>query len=71
MVHRAAEFLDDLEAADGRNGHIEKDILNKCVKVNGVKAGFSFCAEWRWTRWAIDRYTETERSDGKAFAEDE
>ena len=71
IVKRLAEFLVDAEAAMDTPLKIEAFANGKFVKVGGTRVGFTFRGEWKWTQYAIARYSREVMDTAKEYAESE
>ena len=71
VVSRMADFMADVEAGMEPPLAIEKVMNGKFVKVGGKRIGFTFKGEWKWTDYAISRYSGAVMQTAKEFAEGE
>ena len=71
VVSRMADFMADVEAGMEPPLAIEKVMNGKFVKVGGKRIGFTFKGEWKWTDYAITRYSGEVMQTAKEFAEGE
>eukprot|EP00959_Pyramimonas_sp_CCMP1952_P226775 4741490-Pyramimonas_sp.AAC.1 len=64
-----AECLTDLEAGRSDKMPVEKCLNGKLIKVGANRVGYTFKGEWKWTVWALERYSAETREMAKACAE--
>jgi hypothetical protein len=69
LVHRVHETLVDLESSRPSPLEVEKILNGKLVKVGGSRVGFSLHSTWKWTAYAIARYSSEDLDMCKAYAE--
>jgi hypothetical protein len=69
VVHRLADFLQDIENTREEKFEVEKVMNGKFVKINGQRVGFTLRGEWQWTAWACSRYSVETMEMAKAYAE--
>ena len=71
VVHRIAELITEAESGRSDALPVDRKLNAKYVLVGTERAGYSAKANWVWTQWACNRYTQEFRDMSKAFAEDE
>ena len=63
MVHRIADFLEDVEKAKTTPGTITKDVVRKVIKRNDDIMGSIYFGKWRWSVAGIFLYDEAVREN--------
>lgn len=71
LVHRVFEAIQDLESTREDKMEAEKIMNGKFIKVGGTRAGYSFNSTWKWTAFAVARYTAEQLDVAKAYAEED
>ena len=71
LIHRAFDFLSDIEAQRPQPMQLEKDLKDKVVKVGANRCCFPLDGMLYFTHWAKQHFTEDELNMAKAFAEAE
>ena len=71
IVRRMADFLGDVEAARTDRLEIKPFMNGKFVKVGGDRVGFTFKGEWKWTQFAVTRFSREIMETAKEYAEGE
>ena len=71
IVHKAAEYLEELEAGTAVKMRIDKEMRGKFINVGDKKAGYVACGSWHWTAFARSRYKIEDLEMVKGYAEQE
>ena len=64
-----AEVLNEIEQGLANPQEVQKYLNGKFIKVGGNRVGYTFKGEWKWTTWAIGRYSAEAMEMAKGYAE--
>ena len=71
LVHRVCDMLLDFESQREDPLEVEKVMNGKFVKVGGHRAGFTLHSQWKWTGYAVKRYSAEQLEMAKGYADEE
>ena len=69
IVHRMAEFLEEMEASQSSSLPIEKKLMGKTIEVGRKRVGRVINGVWHWDAFANNRYSKEQLDSAKGFAE--
>jgi hypothetical protein len=71
MVHRAFDAIEDMEGERDDKLQVDKILNGKFIKVGSSRVGYVANGLWRWTAFALARYSTEQLSIAKSYAEEE
>ena len=70
IVHRVAEFLEEMESSQSSPLPIEKKLNGKYVMIGDKRAGYVCAGAWQWCAFAKGRYSLEQLDSAEGYAEE-